>query len=389
MRLFQAHHLFAKVENVRAVRVGRRGGDVSTVIDRVDPGQRILLRKDVIDANGPEIFVDGLQRATEDFSDSVEVRCARGCRGPQTQQRLNARHRRGTRRRVRNERRRGLMQILAEALVVGEHEGFVRVERSANRRTELVALKGRGRALIEEISSVERVVAQEFIRAAVPLVTAGLGDDYHLRARVLAEFGAIGIALHIKFAHRINAKEHPARSPRLHVVLRGPRVFHSIKQKQILLRTISGDREVVGARGIGDACAARFLRREIDDARIKRKQQIEAAPVERKFLYGVLPNQATNIDRRGIYDRCVASDRDLRFHGAHLQAEIDTRFLIYDQLDAGADTILKARLGNGDFVFTHRERQNKIAANAVGNAVAGRSRLQTLGLHRGRGNRRS
>src|SRR5690349_10445665 len=106
----------------------------------------------------------------------------------------------------------------------------------------------------------------------MPLIAAGLRDDDDLAAGMLAEFGAVGITLHIEFAHGVDAQQRAAGASGLHVVFGGAGVFDSVQQKQILLRAIAGDREVVGGGGIGDAGAAGFLLGEIDDAGIEGKE---------------------------------------------------------------------------------------------------------------------
>src|SRR6267154_6017744 len=98
----------------------------------------------------------------------------------------------------------------------------------------------------------------------MPLIAAGLGDDYYLVAGMFAEIGAVGVALHVKFADGVNAQQHAAGAARLHVVFGGAGVLDSVEEKDILLRAIDGEREVVGGGGIGDAGATGFLRGEIN-----------------------------------------------------------------------------------------------------------------------------
>lgn len=133
--------------------------------------------------------------------------------------------------------------------------------------------------MIKEVRSVESVVAQELEDRAVPLVCARLGDDNNLRTGVLAEFGSVGVALHVEFAHCLHAQEHPARSSGLHIVLGSARVLHAVEQEKILLRPVAGDGEVVSRCGIRYSCPARFHPRKIDHTRIERQQQVIASSV--------------------------------------------------------------------------------------------------------------
>jgi len=61
MRFFEAEDLFAQSEDVGAVWVRGRCGEVRAVVDRVNPGERILLRKDMVNAKRAEIFADRLE----------------------------------------------------------------------------------------------------------------------------------------------------------------------------------------------------------------------------------------------------------------------------------------------------------------------------------------
>src|SRR5205085_12466281 len=60
----------------------------------------------------------------------------------------------------------GHAQGLAEALVVGEEESAALLYRRSHRSTELIPLEGRDLS-IEEVSGVQRAVAQEFICISV------------------------------------------------------------------------------------------------------------------------------------------------------------------------------------------------------------------------------
>src|SRR5580704_16248909 len=61
----------------------------------------------------------------------------------------------------------GLVQGLAEPLVVGEKEGFVLLDWAADGGAELVSFEGRSRrAGIEEVARVERVISQKLVHRA-------------------------------------------------------------------------------------------------------------------------------------------------------------------------------------------------------------------------------
>src|ERR1700733_14498211 len=103
---------------------------------------------------------------------------------------------------------------------------------------------------------------------------------------MLAEFGAVIVALHVEFADGIYAEELAAGSAGRHVVFGGAGEFDAVEKKKILLRAIAVDGKIVGGGGIRDAGAAGFLRREINDAGIESEKQIVTPAIEREILDG-------------------------------------------------------------------------------------------------------
>ena len=300
MRFFEAEDLFAEREDVGAVGIGGSGGEVVAVVDGVDGGEGIFLAEDVVEAECAEIFADGLERAAENFGDAVEIGSACGSDGPEIQEWLHAGDGGGAGGGIGNEGGARLVEILAEAFVVAEDEGAVASDRAAGGGAELIALKRRSGALVEEVGSVERVVAEEFVNRAVEIIGAGLRGDDDLPAGVLAEFGAVVVALDVEFANGIDAEELAAGSAGSHVVFGGAGEFDAVEEEEILLRAVAVDGEVAGGRGVGNAGTAGFLRCEIDDAGIEGEEEVVAAAVEREIFDGLLRRRG----RRCRWWRC-------------------------------------------------------------------------------------
>ncbi len=152
----------------------------------------------------------------------------------------------------------------------------------------------------------------------MPLIPAGLRHDHHLPARPLAQLRAVGIPLHIKFAHGLHAKQHSARPAWRHIVFRRAGVLYRVQQEDILLRAITGHGEIIRRGRIGNPGSARFLRSEIDNPRIERKQQIVTSPVQGQILHSLLPHKAADVPRRHAHDRRVARDFHFRLHRTDL-----------------------------------------------------------------------
>ena len=132
MRLVKAQHLFLKIQDVRAVGIGGSRRHIAAVVNGIDRGEGIPLRKVVIHPQGAEILANRLQRAAEILGNPACRIAGLGRRfRPQIQQRLDRGHRAGARSIIRNERERGLVEMLAEAFVISEHKGFIFLDSSA------------------------------------------------------------------------------------------------------------------------------------------------------------------------------------------------------------------------------------------------------------------
>ena len=238
-------------------------------------------------------------------------------RGPRVDQRRDAherqsRGRAGARRRadqlagqvavarvgVGNQVHAGLVQMLAESFVIGEHEGLVLLDRAAQRRRRTGCARKPGaeapskklrasRALLRRNSNSDP--CNWFVPDWVTISTCAAGT--------LAVLRAVGIAQHVEFPHRVHAQQLLAGAARLHVVLRRAREFHAVQQEQILLRPVSRHGEIVADGRIRNADAAGLLPGEIDHAGIQREQFVVTAPVERKILDLLFADQARRCPR--------------------------------------------------------------------------------------------
>jgi len=336
VRLFRAHDLLTKRQYIGAKRIERRCGEVVAVINGVYGGEGILGRKVVVEPGGAEIFANRLQRAAENLGDTAEIEGAGGRRGPEIQKRLNAGNGGSARRGVRNEGGGGLVKMLAKTFVIGEEKSLIRAKRAAGGGAELVALERRGGALVEKVGGVQCVVAEEFEDGAVPLIGAGLREDYNLAAGMFAEFGAVRVSLHVEFADGVHAEQHAAGATGLHIVFGGAGVLDAVEEKEILLRAVTLDGKVIAGGGIGNAGAARFLRGEIYDTGIEREKKVVAAPVKREFPDLTLADEAGDVIGGWSYNRSLGNS-NLLFHSCEGEPEIHMSFLPNDQMNAAAN----------------------------------------------------
>jgi len=135
----------------------------------------------------------------------------------------------------------------------------------------------------------------------MPLIPADWRHDHHLPTRPLAEFRAVGIPLHIEFAHASTPNSIPLARPASYCFRRAG-VLYPVQQEDILLRAITGHGEIIRRGRIGNPGPARFLRSEIDNPRIERKQQIVTSPVQGQSFTACSP-QGADVPRRHAHDR--------------------------------------------------------------------------------------
>src|SRR5258708_21722107 len=211
MRFTKAHHLLSQ-ENAGEAQgiVGRRMR--LAVVCGVHAGVRVTVREVLVHSRGAKVLADPLPGVAEGFSNSTwRSRGGWNFRAigdrPQREQRPDARHSAGARCGVRDQREIAKSQRLPKAFVVPEQKRLVLAQWTAQRSTELIALKLRDVPVVEEVPRVQCAVPDEFIDVAVELISSRRGNDVNLRSRAFAVLGAVGVLDHGKLAHGIHTQE--------------------------------------------------------------------------------------------------------------------------------------------------------------------------------------
>ena len=174
------------------------------------------------------------------------------------------------------------------------------------------------------------------------LIRARLGHDAYLAAWPFTVFGAVRVTQDIEFTYRIDAQQLLAGSSRLHVIFRRTRVLDTIQQKQVLLWPISRHREIVSGGGIRYADAPGLLRREVDDARVQREQQIVTPSVERKVLHLLLSDQSRDVLGGDGHDGRVPGHLHFFAYRSHPQGQINSRILPDHKPNSRSDCFRKS-----------------------------------------------
>jgi hypothetical protein len=216
-------------------------------------------------------------------------------------------------------------------LVAGEEERSGLHNRPAQRRAELIALEVlllRG----EEVLRVERVVAQEFERAAVEGVGPRLGDGVE-RAASAMELGGVGVLLDAELLQRVDRRLNPGAA----LVLFGD--VHAVEQEARLLPADAAyDVAVHDFRPHGLHVSRRRQQR---GARRELGQLVKAAAVQRQVDDLLVGDDVAQRRRFRVQQRRPCGDEDIGGQSAHRERQVHARRLPDRQLHAIANRRLE------------------------------------------------
>ena len=188
------------------------------------------------------------------------------------------------------------------------------------------------------------------------LVGAALGGDVEDSTRTPAVFGAVGVAVHFEFAHRVGAQEISRDAGRglLRIRLDGNPVH--VKNVGGLPRA-GNDQHFAAAIG-----GTRIV---IHDAGLKRNQLRQVAAVQRQFRnLGAIDRFAQRASHR-IHHGRLSGDLHGRRHGADGQLEIDDCLESHGEYDPGAAGGLEAIQAGGDFILSHVQQGGLIVSSGI------------------------
>src|SRR2546425_4607054 len=140
---------------------------------------------------------------------------------------------------------------MAEPLIVAEEEQPVFRDGPPNGGSELIPSKRGNRALIEEVSSIQGAIAEEFKNRTVELIASGLRHNRDLRPGSLAVFGRVRSREDVEFTDRIDSQKVSAYAPGRYRELARSGVFNAVQQKDILQRPPPRDGEGIAIAGAG------------------------------------------------------------------------------------------------------------------------------------------
>ena len=197
----------------------------------------------------------------------------------------------------------------------------------------------------EEISGVERLVAQKLVRAPPELVRARLDRDVHHAAGIPAEFGGIEAGLHLELLHGVDRRLDRHRGVQAVVVV------DAVNEIRVagIPRAVDEKRRP-RPRIVGTVAAPDRPRRSKIRARHEDGQLGEVPLVQRKIQHVPLGHHVAQGGRFRFHQRDLLLHDHLLGDRAHLQREINSRGLVHLQLDPFADGLLEALLLGGERV---------------------------------------
>jgi hypothetical protein len=283
---------------------------------------------------------------------------------------------------VRNDRRDGLAEPLAQALVAEEEEALVLAQRPRERGAELVAAEVGLLVGIEEVAGVERVVAVVLVEAAVPGVLARLRDHVDLAAGVAAELGRVGVGLDAELAHRLGAERRARRAARRAV--REVVQQRAVEQVHVRARVLAVD---AGREAVRHDRAAVAVR-EAQHPGLQEHEVGVVAPVERQVGDRLLAHEVAELAAPRLDAGDAARHRDL-VRGSELQREREHGRLAQHHRDPALQERAEARERGPHLVGPdgHRGQHELAAGSALG--LADEAGLEMPRAHAHPGQRRA
>ena len=237
---------------------------------------------------------------------------------------------------------------LAQSFIVSKEKRFVLLDGTAEAAAELILtvrrwLRARVPRLdnsVEEVASLELVVAQKLVRGAVERVRARTAGSVDYRAAA-AELCGVRVGQRLKLRDRLHSerRSQPARARTI-----VPEIHHVLIVQEISLsgRTRSGDR-VLLTISIKRAPGARSAQRDLCHAGSQRQKLREVSPVEREIGNLLRFHQRSESRRLRFHCRNLGCDRDGLLRLAHRQSEIDNRIAPHRERDVLMNDGLETR----------------------------------------------
>ncbi len=239
----------------------------------------------------------------------------------------------------------------AASFVRTEEEGFVFPDRTAQRAPKLILFEGGFRGWAEsKAMSVQNVIAEEFVSAAVEIVCTRLGDDVDDGAGVAAVLGVKGIGDDAKFFNAIGRG-----------LNRG-----EIGEEVVAVAAVYG--VVVGAASStvhsDNARFVRAIKEIVSDlglnARLQLQELEDVARVQGQLRRRALVDDGSQLRRCRIHNRRRAGDFHYLGRSADLQREINAYHLVKIEDNSLAGVFLEALAGGIDLVTPHRYFQEDV-----------------------------
>jgi hypothetical protein len=241
--------------------------------------------------------------------------------------------------------------LLAVQLLGDEEVELVVDQGAAEGPAEVVAIEGvlgLARLLQEVVRGVQRVVAPEVEGAAVERVLAAAGDDVDLRARGLAELGAVAVAMDLELLDGLDRGVDEDRAVAADVVVVG-----AVDRPHVGVDRAPGDGEVDAAHEalVGDVEA----RLGLADAGHQQRELDEVAAVERQLADLLAGDEAGDVAALGLHLDGGGLDADRLRHAARLELDVLGAHVGHVEQEALVEGALESGVAHLDLVAADGE----------------------------------
>ena len=235
---------------------------------------------------------------------------------------------------------------------------------------------------VEEVASIEGVVAIEFPGGGMQLIGSGLdhrGDGGGPSETILRAVVGSQVA---EFGDRVQGR-HDASAASATV-----EVFAAIEQLEVVSRPLTVDADVAVTADRGGSYEVPL---DAGCARRQGEQRVYAPPIGSELSNLLTGDDATDLAGIRLHRHDVGLDGDFLLRRAHLHHEVDASAVVDVQYDSVL--LLDAEAGGfgGDVVVTDGQTGDDVLAVAIGNASADHASLKVsksdrhIGDHRARG----
>ena len=218
-------------------------------------------------------------------------------------------------------------------------------------------------ALIEELTRVKRVVAEELEHATVEAVGPGAGDRANHASGRPPVFGRVVLRQHAKLEDGVNPEIVSCDATRREACVVVD--VGAVHQKRLIVTRCSGNRHL-RPRTVGDSGRRSRTRiGEVGDARLQEREGFVAAAVQREIANLFVADQSRELRARRLYEWHVCGHRKIFRQLSDFCGQVHDRLAADGQHHPFFHNLAESSKSALDCVGTGFERRHAVAARIV------------------------